>query len=273
MRKILCILAVISILSLTGCKTSKPTSTSDYDGRSLTLPEHFDALASSYGEWQDVNIPLKLELTEPQKFSISGRVTMVRDQNIMLSLRFLGMEVVNMYVTTDSIFATDKIHKYFLAEDLKSFMSDIPMTITDVQNMLLGQAFLLEKGTLKTSMRKQVELTQIDEYWAILPKKKFNDVEYAFGVTMDDRLRALTVTRGDTTPLQCIYDDAVQSPAGIIAQSVGIIVTTSSKRLNANIKWNADAAKWNTGSSREWKAPKGYKRIYGDALLKMLSEQ
>lgn len=273
MRKILCILVAFSLLSLVGCKTSKQVTTPDYDGRSLTLSEHFDVLTSSYEEWQDVNIPMKIELTEPQKISISGRAIMVRDESVMLSLRFLGMEVLNIYMTDDSIFATDKIHKYFLAENLKSITAGIPMTINDVQNMLLGQAFLFENGTLTKSMRKQVILSQMDEYWTILPKNTVGDIEYAFGVTKNDKLRALTATRGDVTLMQCVYDDDTQSPAGVISQSVGITAMTSSKRLNVNIKWNSDAAKWNVGNLRKWSAPKGYKRIYADTLLKMLSEQ
>ena len=43
---------------------------------------------------------------------------------------------------------------------------------------------------------------------------------------------------------------------------------TKKQQLKASIKWNADKAKWNSGATPKWKAPKGYNRVNVEALLK-----
>lgn len=259
------------LLAVTGCRSSKqvtPTTPTVDDERSLL--QHFDALAASYTDWEDVNIPVRLEMEAPKQMSISGRATMVRGKSVLISLRVLGMEVANLYITNDSVYATEKIHKYYIAEDINSLRGGFPVSINDVQDMLLGQVFLLERGRLEKSMKKQVNLSEMGEYWSILPKKFYNEVEYAFGVSQSDELKALSVYRHDVTPLVCQYSNHTNSNAGIIAQNVKINLSTGKIAVKATIKWDAESAKWNTGKPSVWKMPKGYKRLSGEALLKTL---
>lgn len=272
MRYIYSAILCLVLLTIAGCRSSKQSATlsPESDGE-RSLSEHFNALTSSYAEWEDVNVPVKLELEEPKQYSISGRATMVRGKSILISLRVLGLEVANLYITNDSVYATEKIHKYYLAEDINSLRGKFPVSINDVQDILLGQAFLLEHGRIEKSMKKQVKLFEMGEYWTILPKKFYDDVEYAFGVSSDDKLMALTVYRKDVTPLVCQYSNHVSSSAGTIARVSNINISTGKMAMKATIKWDAEKAKWNTGKQNVWKMPKGYKRISGESLMKTLS--
>lgn len=253
---------------LAGCHSARQSAvTSANDSIKLSLDSRFDLLAGSYTDWNDVNVPVKLRLQQPKEMSISGRLYMTRGENVMLSLRFLGMEVMNLYVNNDSIYATDKIHKYYLAEDLKSLVAGFPMTINDVQDLLLGRVFLLQHGTLSPKMKRYVELSEINSYMAISPKKSFNGIEYAFGADADNRLKALTATREGNDVLQCVYDKWTDSKAGMVACSNQVSLTLGETFLQATLESNYDDAKWETPNTRSWKMPKGYKRVYGKALI------
>lgn len=261
------------LLAVTGCRSSKQaTSTTPTTDDERSLSQHFEALAASYADWEDVNIPVRLDMESPKQMSISGRATMVRGKSVLISLRVLGMEVANLYITNDSVYATEKLHKYYIAEDINSLRGGFPVSISDVQDMLLGQVFLLERGRLEKSMKKQVNLSEMGEYWSILPKKFYNEVEYAFGMSQNDELKALSVCRYGETPLVCQYSNHTNSNAGKIAQNVKINLSTGKISVKATVKWDAESAKWNTGKPSAWKMPKGYKRISGEALLKTIGE-
>lgn len=271
------IFSVITIaiaMWLTGCHSARQSAVATgNDSIKLSLDSRFDLLAGSYADWTDVNAPIKLRLQQPKEMSISGRLYMTRGQNVMLSLRFLGMEVMNLYVNSDSIYATDKIHKYYLAEDLKSLVAGFPMTINDVQDLLLGRVFLLQHGTLSPKMKRHVELSEINSYMAISPKKSFNGIEYAFGADADNRLKALTATRNGSDVLQCVYDKWVDSNAGKVACSNQVSLTLGETFLQATLESDYDAAKWDTPNTRSWKMPKGYKRVYGKALIEAFASK
>ena len=269
MKNLYSIILCMTLLTVMGCRSSKQApSTAPMVDDERSLSQHFDALVSSYVDWDDVSVPVRLELEAPKQMSISGRATMERGKSVMISLRVLGMEVASLYITNDSVYATEKIHKYYIAEDINSLCGKFPVSINDVQDMLLGQVFLLERGRLEKSMRKQVILSEMGEYWTILPKKFYNEVEYAFGMSQNDELKALSVSRNGETPLVCQYGNHSNSKAGMIAQNVKINLLTGKISVKANIKWDAESAKWNTGKPSVWKMPKGYKRISGEALLK-----
>ena len=104
-----------------------------------------------------------------------------------------------------------------------------------------------------------------------MPKKNYNDVEYAFVVSGDDKLEIFTVCHQGVIPLLCQYSYHVESPAGMIAQDAKIEISAGKSKMSASIMWDTKNAKWNTGKKNEWKAPNGYKQVSGEALIKMLS--
>ncbi len=267
------LIIAICAAMLVGCNSSKQQGQSGAtttDTRSLN--EHYEALVSTYSDWENVSIPLKLELKEPKRISISGRAVMVRNKEIMISLRFFGMEVASLYLTNDSVFLTNKMQKYYAAENINALRGDFPVSIGDVQDLLLGQAFVLERGTLEKSTKKHVKLNQMGEYWSIMPKKFPQGAEYAFAISGDDKLQAFSVSHNDMAPLLCKYSNHAQTTAGTIAKSAEISLSASEIKLDALIRWESDKAKWNTENVRQWKKPKGYQRVSGEALFKALSE-
>ncbi|MDE7443802.1 MAG: DUF4292 domain-containing protein [Muribaculaceae bacterium] len=96
------------------------------------------AEASQPEQWTTFSAPLKVKLESPKKVNISGRCTMERGKSILLSVRMLGMEIGNAYVTPDSVYVLDKIHKYLLAESLDEVLNGNYVEFTALQELLTG---------------------------------------------------------------------------------------------------------------------------------------
>ena len=275
MKKAWIIILILSIVTLGGCRSSKSStdSGSDYNSKP-SLEKRFTVLTEQYNDWADVNMSMKFSLLAPQKITVSGKAYMTRNKSINISLRFLGMEVVAMHITNDSIFATDKMHKYYLAESLSQITKGYGITINDIQDLLLGQAFLIKKGTMQPSMKKQVHLVDInDEYWAIEPKTAINNYSYAFAANLTPRLTALAINKQSTTIIDCEYSNHTSSPAGTVAQLLNLTINTDKQPLQASINWDTTGAKWNNGTERNWKKPNGYTRISFSQLIKTFVQQ
>lgn len=95
--------------------------------------------------WTDVTIPIKLRLTSPKQFALSGRATFINDSLLAVSMRVLGMEVANLAVTPDSVWMLDKIHKYYFAEPLQALTGSWTMPFAELQMIAMGAT---ARGTL-----------------------------------------------------------------------------------------------------------------------------
>ena len=83
-------------------------------------------------------MPVRLSLTQPKKFALSGRVTMLRDSVINMSMRMLGMEVAAVQVTSDSVWVVDRFHKAVFSAATAGFLSDHNLSLGMLQGMMLG---------------------------------------------------------------------------------------------------------------------------------------
>ena len=175
--------AIISVAALTGCRTSRSAAISGGgDATAMALAERAHAVAAANLPWTQLNLPVKIAVKSPQKISLSGRIYMRRDRDIYITLRVLGMEVANMYVNSDSVYAADKLHKYYIAEPIKDIFAGASLTIGDIQDALLGRPFINGRGVITDKMLGQVTLTDSpDNQWIMTPCYKINGkIEYQF---------------------------------------------------------------------------------------------
>lgn len=113
---------ILIMMLMAGCKSKKITETSQ--------PE----------QWTTFSAPLKVKLDSPKRVNVSGRCTLVRGKSILFSVRMLGMEVGNAYVTPDSVYVIDKFHKYILAESLDDVLNGNYIEFTALQELIMGNA-------------------------------------------------------------------------------------------------------------------------------------
>lgn len=279
MRKVFGILCVCLMLMLAGCKSSKNSLSSssanvgELDKENVAmLSQRLDSATSHYKDWHDVVMPIDLSLHQPKALSVSGRATMIKEESIYISIRVFGFEAANVYVTPDSIYASYKLNKIYIAENTKQLLANYPITIGNIQDLLLGRAFMLGNGTLSANMKKKLTLSSTDDLWSVIPDQNLKNVIYSF--LFDLNSNALAMTKVDIEgkkPVECKYKNPpVNTVAGYVSKGINISTTLKDKYIDAEIGWNLNSAKWNTGATAKWKTPKGYKRISASDLLKVL---
>lgn len=236
-----------------------------------TAPERFTALVDSTPDWLNVTVPVRVTARHPVSVGLSGRAVMIRDKSILISLRKLGFEVAQIYVTQDSLFAVDKFSKRYMAESLEGVLARCPVNIRDIQNMLLGQPFLPGESpeASKFTFEEQTEKA----HWIALPRRQPSNLELGFVFSLnDDSLDALAVQGGESVFIAS-YSDPVPTPGGAVAASDELTFDSPKVKIGVSFEWSWSEAKWNSPDGvREWTRPSGnYSRIAAAALLKSLN--
>lgn len=279
MRKVFGIVCVCLMFMLAGCKSSKSSLSSGSanmgelgkEGEEMLL-QRLDSATSHYDDWHDVVMPIDLSLHQPKALSVSGRATMVKEESIYISIRVFGFEAANLYLTPDSIYASYKLNKIYIAENTKQLLADYPITIGNIQDLLLGRAFMLGNGTLSANMKKKLTLSSKTDSWVVTPEQNLKNVIYSF--IFDLNSNALAMTKVDIEgkkPVECKYmNPPVNTVAGYVSKGINISTILKDNPIDAEILWNLNSAKWNSGATAKWKTPKGYKRLSVSDLLKAL---
>ena len=101
------IAAIAVIAAATSCRSAKePVATNGISSASTPVAA-ITTPGATTAAWHDLYIPVSVELRKPVAMSVSGRVTMVRDSAIFVSMRVFGMEVATIYANTDSVTVAD----------------------------------------------------------------------------------------------------------------------------------------------------------------------
>lgn len=267
----------VSVLVLASCGSGRKAATqvTGYENLDANtelsrkqLNELFSSLQSSYGAWNDVKMPVKLRLRSPKQVSVSGTMTMVSGKSIGLSFKVFGMEVAQISVTADSIYALYKMDKVYFAEDIAGFMGDFPATVGNLQDLLLGRAFVLGDGAMRSS---GCLLAGNGASWTITPQDAPAGMSYEFEVSLPlNRVSSMSVNIPSRSPIVASYADTEMTAVGVAAAETTIRAKTSKAELEASIELNLNRAEWNTGSVKPWTAPKGYRRITKAEVAKMI---
>lgn len=285
----LSLIAVGLALALPACRTKKNAAAKPRTEAIPSMPgnvfepsEALASLTSTYRTWNDVTLPVKLQLNSPSRFSISGQAKIINGKAILLSLRMLGFEVASVYADDDSIVAVSKIKGVYFSEPVSRLTARYGFSLSDIQALLLGRPFTPGKGTIRPSdindyvIESMAETFRGNDYaFSFQPKKMPEWVNWMFvaGGKADNEpsLLGLAIAPDGLKSIDCIYGEAVKTTAGTFSQSMRIGTTFKEKELDAMISWTFDRAQWNSGLTLTApKIPSGCRRVTTEQLLKML---
>lgn len=200
--------------------------------------------SSSRGiEWTDLTVPVSVNISQPASLRVSGVMTMVNGRDVHISLRMLGFEVGAAYITSDSLYAYAKLQRVYVAESISRVLGGIDATVSDVQSLLIGAPVSLPALSGNTT----VEMTTSEQTGQPLSIT----VNHPSG-----RTGTVNYTPLEGTPF---------------ASTVAISATTGSKRVAATLTYDWNRAQADTGASKAFSIPKGYRRIDATSLLKKLN--
>lgn len=265
----------------TGCSSQRSANKKNIEAEvpaevALQTPgQRYSELCRTYGDWQDVALPVKVSLRAPKSISLSARAEMKRGSWIYMSVRMLGFEVASLWVDNDSVHAIDRYHKAYVSEGMNRVFGGRGVTINDVQDLLLGRGFVVgsEGGTFTRNMESAVKLTGSPEGLMVLPVVQPAGFEYGFMLPADaNRIGAASVSVGEKYAATIAYGGFINTSHSGAFASEAEIEMVKGKRLAAGLEWNFRSAKWNTGLDRKWKRPSGYERMSADKILKALTK-
>lgn len=278
--RIYVVVAIAVATCLSACRSGKPQTVDYPRGGEAVQPgalapqQRFDSLVATYADWQDVQMPVRLQLTSPKSFGVTARCNMRHDRWIQFSVRMLGFEVARVWIDNDSIHAVDRYHKRYLSEGLRRFLGNADVSLANLQDMMLGRAFIAGKGggTLTGASMSQVRVEPSEQGVMILPKSVPSGFNYGFILSNSGNcLEAASVMAGESSAVTVNYSGFLSTAAGSVC-SVASMQTVKGKPIDLSLKWNLESARWNRGEELRWETPRGYTRVQADRLLKMLSE-
>jgi len=280
---ILLAVAAAGLLLVTACGTSKksqkgylPAEATPESGRN-TVEGEFAALARSYTDWTDVSMPVKLQVSQPKRLSVSATAKMIRGKALSISMRVFGIEVGSLYADNDSVIIVAKFNDIYCQESLAKFTQAYGLTLADMQAAVLGQAFTPGSGKLSEDDIKQYKIDLGENSISLTPKNLPKGLSWTFAAVLSSEtapsLRTLTVDAAGHNPIVCAYGTAQPAGAGMVAPWVNIGTRVGKYEIDATMNWELSRAKWNTGLAlTKPRIPAGCRRISASKVLDILKK-
>lgn len=281
MRFAIALALALLVLASASCRSNRESisgsSLPTAPGAQTTPESVLEATAMSYTAWQDVEIPVKISLEKPTRFSASGKAMMVNGRSIEFSLRKLGFEVARIYLDNENIVVISKPLRIAYKEQSSVFTHYTGLSIADLQSALLGRVFYPGSGTLNSGNTGKFRISRADTStdggtdWTLEPKHASLPVVFTLtGNGSDDvRLACIDVDAADGITMK--MRNAVATTYGPMPQTVDLTAAYGRHTLEAAVKWNPEQARWNGAiSSRCPEIPQGYRILDTPGLINML---
>lgn len=282
MKKTPIAMALLTVVALLACQSRVNVLASPIPQSHAMPAEEADTadaatkIAQSFGDWTTMKAGGSLSLRGDRRFSSSMQIRMRRGKSIYISIRPLGIvEVAKLVITGDTLLVVDKIHKQYLCENVKLITNGVPASVSDLQDLFLGRAFLLGQGTLSPAMTGLVELASVDGGLLLRPKTQYKGFGYGFKFNANGKICSAEVTPATATESRASvyavnYSDVRSTVAGNVAGKIS--VSTQFKGTDLNLKLDYGTVNWNGNVNISTKLPANYRRIPGERLLNLLGQ-
>ena len=271
---------ILLVSTLTGCRSARNVSASEgvtsgtavavSQPSDLSPKQQFETLVDSYRPWTDVSMSVKCTLRSPKSLTVSGKATMIRGEELRLSMRMLGFEVGGLYIDRDSIFFYEKLNHTMVVESMAKLTAATGLTLSDIQDVLLGQLAYPGAQREQTSFIKKFNIKSDGDFVIAQPRSSALPWFYTLISAPAPELVSLTISapQGDA---ECTYRTPFITDAGPVSPAADIKASFGKQSLDASVSWSLETAVWNKGLTAQRSLPKGYRRIPLNQLIKSLS--
>lgn len=255
------IIPIIALTAVIGCSSTTAQELLD-TGASKTL---ITAVSQNYTPWQTVAIDGKISM-DRLPLSPSLKIFMAKGSQITISIRvpFLG-EVGRAQIKDHEVLAINKMRKVYVQQPLGDFLTDLPVTLSDLQNLLLARAFIAEHGELSPALTDRCSCYIIDDGWLVVPNDPIGgSVNYGYQFDSECRLdMASAVPDGASIVATAFYTHNRNKV------DIDIEATFGTKEYNATLK--LDAPKYGANPLDDIALDSKYKKVSIKEFIKSLS--
>lgn len=245
----------------------------------------YTAMTESYRNWNTLSVPVKINLEQPKRISLSGTAKMINDQAVNISLRMLGLiEVAQIYIDADSTVIVSKPMSLYCTESTARLASVAGIDIADIQCLLLGRAFLPGNGAAtpgsfkKFTAQKNSSLKVTGaEVFDFSPAKSSEKLKWTYTVVAPAEgtpsLGAVNLTADGTGTVLTAYATPQATEAGPVSPQCSAEAQAGKHKFTASLVWSLDRAKWNSALTiAKPTIPKGARRVTVEKALEMLKK-
>ncbi len=167
MKKLRCFLLFlpVAVMLLSSCASWRKTPRADISLSLDQLIEKVEENAFRY-EWFSAKLGLQGEMDNTTFPRLGGQLRMQKDKAIWISANaFLGMEMVRLKITPDSIWMVNKMQDTYLAEPLPDLMRKIglDLSFSDIQKILVGNVSIINANDVKALQKVGRGLYRIEK--------------------------------------------------------------------------------------------------------------
>lgn len=220
--------------------------------------ELIEEITNDYTKWETTELSGSLHL--PQlPISPSLKIFMRKGKELFITVRVPLMgEVARVEADTDSILIVNKLKKTYCKESLEGLTRISTVSISDIQDIILGRMFIAGRGTLNKEMLPYIDIYSVEEEggWIVVAKRESaeNLIDYGFVVNPDKRLENITVRPEHTDSFGEISYDWLK-------KSVDVEFTLKMNGKTMGMDLSLNEPKWNVKPFERMEFNSKYRRL------------
>jgi len=247
---------LISSLALVSCKSKAAVVDVIKPEKTLKTSNLIENYSNNVANFSTINIRSNAQFSdEKQTQNVTAEIKIKKDEQILISIRFLGITMAKALITPTSVSYYEKINGNYFEGDFSvlSQWLGTDLDFNKVQNMLLGRAI----DDLKNG--KYTE-TLVDKTYR-LDDVSVNNTKKSFFLDADKffvKKQEITQT-AEGRMIQVLYSNEVVYKEATLPTS--LIISTFQKNSKSEINLEYSSIMFNEELSFPYSVPNGYKRI------------
>ncbi|OOV28728.1 hypothetical protein BXU11_01930 [Flavobacterium sp. LM5] len=188
--------------------------------------------------------------------NVTAEIKIKKDEQILVSVRFLGITMAKALITPEGVSYYEKINGSYFEGDFKGLSQWLgtDLDYSKIQNLLVGQAIDdLSKGKYK-------ETLEADEKYKLEDLSKDNTQKYFFIDALKFVLQKQEIAQAkEGRSIAVAYGNFAQHTNMILPSNVQIVASQPKGNTEINLNYNSISV--NEALSFPYSVPSGYKRI------------
>ncbi|MFE3872268.1 DUF4292 domain-containing protein [Flavobacterium sp. ZS1P70] len=252
--KRIAILAVVVLMM--SCKSKSVVAEANVKATHLTANKIIENHYNNKNNFSTLYIKSNARyVDDKQTQNVTAEIKIKKDEQILVSIRFLGITMAKALITPTSVSYYEKINGSYFEGDFRglSLWLGTDLDFTKIQNMLLGDAIDdLNKGKYTESLAEQTY--RLDDVSNKNTKKSFFFDADKFLVKRQE----ITQTAENRT-IKVAYSDSKVYKEATLPSNVLINTLQTKGKTEINLDYNT--VSFNEELSFPYSVPNGYKRI------------
>lgn len=254
--KLLFLVSFISSLALVSCKSKTAVVDVSKNENRKSVNKIIENYYNNKNEFSTLYIKASVQyITEKQNQNVTAEIKLKKDEQILVSIRFLGITMAKASITPTKVSYYEKVKGTYYEGDF-SALSQLLGTDLDfekVQNMLLGRAIdNLNEGKYSETFANQVY--RLDEESDGNTKKSF----YIDGNNFTINKQEITQTKEERM-IQVVYSNKKEFKEMTLPLTLNIDSYQNKGKAEINLEYNN--VSFNEELSFPYSVPNDYKRI------------